>query len=130
MENDIIIDYDNDEQIISVAVINKNMSLSKEEALALSIKKWQAIVDYLIAFPQDKQKDLCDLRTGGASKCALCWLFIRTGCYNCPITRDHKNRQYCYHTPYVYFEDDREHDYKGILYMAQKELKFLQSLEA
>ena len=68
--------------------------LWKKKALQLSIKKWEAIADYL-----EENKQVGTINSNGVVTCALCQLYIdKTRCGECPIKED-TGKDGCFGTP-------------------------------
>lgn len=86
---------------------------SLEEALAISIAKWESVT----AFYEEFSGVLLD---GGAETCGLCMAFFEVGCQGCPINS--MGYYKCKYTPYDLYGNDKK--YKT----AKAELDFLLSI--
>ena len=97
------------------------MTPKTRKALEGSIRKWERIV-------AGKGRDL------GAENCPLCELFIRNGCFGCPVS-DETHRPSCHNSPYDQWAVLALHDSNQIvagkaigaeaLRFAKAELEFL-----
>jgi hypothetical protein len=102
--------------------LNKS-TVSKAEALALSIAKWEQVV----AFYEECPDDL--LKCGGRFTCGFCLVYGADGCLNCPVAMA-TGYDLCQNTPYDKYvvaidEDDPEAAYGAAI----EELAFLHSLQ-
>jgi len=102
--------YRKDEPYLNV--VGKLDPQTLAEALTLSIKKWQTIVNY------GKY-----VNNGDSHTCALC-LFYDSECESCPIGTSHED---CHNTPYVDYCNSEDNDEEA-MEAAQREVEFLQSL--
>ena len=102
-----------------VRVTGEWRSMTPEEAIEESIKKWE-----FIAIVGEERCSINGINCGGRLSCALCKLFFWGNCAGCPIQERTGNG--CAGTPYVDFEDAVCHADK--LSAAQAEVVFLQSL--
>jgi len=99
----------------SVLLTNKfrEITITFENALQLSIAKWIFIVEYL-----ESGGSLLD--DGGTHTCPLCHIYHKDKCVNCPVALS--GHPGCINTPYVDFYNCPN------LADAQAELGFLKSL--
>ena len=90
--------------------------LDGEDALELSIEKWEDIVE-------GKGEDL------GATNCALCQKYIKKECVDCPVYKVTRKTA-CERTPYREYEIAQSLGKPARLLkkLAQKEVDFLKSL--
>lgn len=96
--------------------------MSKKQALALSIEKWEMMVEYL-----EKHPATSHVWTDGAETCALCWKYLDGDlCYGCPVA-EKTGFSGCESSPY--YEYWEAHNNKDSLKYAKKELAFLKSLQ-
>lgn len=98
-----------------------------EDALELSIEKWEDIVEHLSMIDDIKEYDKA-LEDGG-DNCALCCLFRDrvNVCVGCPVSAAGGYK--CNDTPYTKFDKaEREYDCGEMLKYALEELEFLKGL--
>jgi len=91
-----------------------------EEARAITLEKWQTIVDGLV-------NATADLVISGGSTCGYCMMFLNHSCKGCPVA-ERTGRSGCKDTPFDAFlmaTDDGE----PRLPAARAELEFLLSLD-
>ena len=86
-----------------------------EDALELSIEKWQDIVD-------GKGED------EGTANCALCYLYASELCEDCPVSEKTEGYIDCIGTPYDDYSEVRNAPEQIRKQQAIKELEFLKSL--
>lgn len=97
--------------------------VTRENALDLSIAKWQAIVDYYVKHEQDSERRLLS----EYDTCALCLLYTPPfSCLGCPVQARTGTFQ-CHNTPY--WDHRNAMTPAQALRAARRELAFLQSLK-
>jgi hypothetical protein len=72
------------------------MPQNDREAKAISVAKWQIVVEAL-----EKNPRLLVL-TGGPRTCGFCMLYAQNDCEGCPVAR-RTGKRYCRHTPTASF---------------------------
>lgn len=105
-----------------VLCLDGDVPTNQEEALKLSIEKWEFIVNWV-----DTNK--LYLYDGNTDTCALCSLYLRMpdACIGCPVMES-TGRRFCYGTPYVQYGSAYDKSTRKALEAATQELKFLKSL--
>ena len=102
---------------------------SVEEALDISIAKWEYIVEHYYEFDTDRYDG--SFQDGGPDTCGLCMMFFYDrDCDGCPVM-EATGKPCCYDTPYnehadATYEKELTEETRRI---ARKELDFLKSLK-
>ena len=117
----------NDDQLY----MEEHVVVTPENALSLSIEKWEVIVAWAEASAPlgEKDHDLVDLVIDSPGTCGLCRMYVGDKCVDCPVAL-HSGNKYCLGTPYEDFDEARDDgDGKKALEAAKEELEFLRSLQ-
>jgi len=99
-----------------------------EDALDISISKWEDIIEYLESSKRISFRKINSLE-GGIKNCALCEIHWENRCATCPIAK-FTQKPYCRGTPYTGFSAVKTLLHKEkLLEYAKDELSFLKKLK-
>lgn len=97
------------------------------EGMAISIAKWELIVQELVKLKQTGVTDPTELLTGASLTCGMCMLYYSGSCNGCHIA-DYAGDIYCRNTPYEEYINN-DNDIEKAILLAKQEIAFLEDVK-